>query len=240
MQLALLKYDLIRTLGWWIPTALVVWLLVLTTTAPIPNQDSWVLYLSPLAGLTTAWPLFSESSATLAYIMTRGVSRTRLFWHRWLLGICFLAVVAAVALALIALGPRWALHRAFEYNDAAFFPMIRADESQSFFELFQWSVPVFCLTSFLQVLRALLLPQRHSSLWRALRAAADFAVLLLGLYATVMVLMMLESSPYVARVAPAYALFQQAFDHGRLYLGLCALLATGCAAHIYRHIEIPA
>ncbi|MCY2962302.1 MAG: hypothetical protein NT069_01390 [Planctomycetota bacterium] len=240
MRFALLKYDLCRVLGWWIPAALVVWLIVLFDTAPLPVTESWLLVVAQLLGLATAWPLFSESSSTLCYVFTRGMTRSRIFWSRWLLGMAFLGFMTATAWALIALGPRAHMHRVFEFDDAVFFPMVRDFESSCVVEILKLSAVVYCLTAFVLTLRKLLSPRRTSSLWGGLRTARDMAILTLAFLVIWTISQSLESSPFVARVAPAYALFEKAFWYWNPFFWLAAALCTWSAAHIYRHLEIPA
>ena len=240
MNLTLWKFDALRLMPLWMLCAAAVLLAVVTETAPLGAWAGWVPWAGAVLGIASGWRLFADAPATRAYLFTRGLSRSRIFWNRWLLGLVGLALATGLAAAAIGLGARDLCHRALGYEDAIYYPMIRMFEFRCLPALFGTEVFAYCLTIFAVVWRARVTSKRSSSLGGALRRTRDFAALGLGALA------MWVAVQYVVEVAipeTGAPLVERLWGSPAcqfMYLVLWPLVATWAAAHAWRHQEIPA
>ena len=154
MNLTLWKFDALRLMPLWMLCAAAVLLAVVTETAPLGAWAGWIPWAGALMGIASGWRLFADARATRAYLFTRGLSRSRIFWNRWLLGLVGLALATGLAAAAIGLGARDLCHRALGYEDAIYYPMIRMFEFRRLPALFGTEVFSYCLTIFAEIGRA--------------------------------------------------------------------------------------
>jgi hypothetical protein len=240
MNRTLWKFDGLRIAALWLPAAAAVLYFVLSETAPLGEWSFNIEASAAVLGAVTAWRLYSGSAAVRCYLFTRGLSRSRIFWNRWALGMSGTIFVTGLAWLLIICGARATWHRAWGDYDAAYYPMIQFFELRCLPALFGAAATAFCLTAFVVVGRALAITRRSASAWTALRSTRDVIALGMGAMATWYAIEFLISGDDWATAIPAYLTICQSPLCQIVYLVLCPALATWGAAHAWRHLEIAA
>ena len=240
MNRTLWKFDIIRVAALWLPAAAIVLYFVLSETAPLAGWSFNIDASAAALGAVTGWRLFSGSAAVKGYLFTRGVSRSRIFWNRWLLGLTGVAGITGIAWILIVCGARAGWHRWMNDYDAVYYPMIQMFEVRCLPALFGSAATAFCLTTFVVVLRSLALTRRGASAWTALRSTRDVVALGLAILATwYCAALLVEGDDSGIYFPAALAVIQSSLCQWA-YLVICPLLATWGAAHAWRNLEIPA
>jgi hypothetical protein len=240
MNRTLWKFDALRIAGLWLPAAAAVLYFVLSEIAPL---ESWSFSIDASAaalGVVTGWRLFSGSAAVRGYLFTRGLSRSRIFWNRWFLGMFGIAFVTVAAWLMIACGARAAWHHGMGEYGAAYYPMIQMFELRCLPALVGTAATAFCLTTFVVVGRSLAITRRSASAWTALRSTRDVIALGLGAMATWYALQFLISDGDWGASLPMYLAVCRSPFCQMAYLVVCPALATWGAAHAWRYLEVPA
>lgn len=238
MNLTLLKFDIFRVFVWWLPCVCSVWLLVLFEPVPLGRWDVWVILSAAVLGAISAWRLFTDPHGTRTYIFTRGLSRGRLFWNRWGLGISGLLFVALGAVVLTASDARGAMSRWQQSPNALYYPMIRPFEIAIVPTLLGVAVLAYCATAFLVIRGGLEIPRSPSvwrGIWRSVGASFAVALIILAFVVATEVVVDDDGTPILFRISPV--LFRPGMMR-TLYLTLCPALATWGAAHAYRNLEV--
>lgn len=240
MNLTLLKFDVLRVAPYWLACAGAVLLAVLTEQAPLSTWGGWIAPAGAVLGIVSGWRLFADPPSTRAYLFTRGLSRSRIFWNRWLLGFAGIVLVTGLATATIVLGARDVCHRALGYEDAIYYPMIRRFELRCLPALFGMAALGYGVTIFAVVWRSLVTSKRGSSLGSAVRRMRDFAALSLSVLATLLIVEYLADDIGIEKLVWPFVSIWSSPAWQLAYLTICPLLMTVAAAHAWKHQEIPA
>lgn len=240
MNWTLWKFDLIRLVGLWLPAALIVFLFVLTEKAPIDGSTWSITGSAALLGSVSGWLLFADPPSTQVYLFTRGLSRERIFWNRWCLGMAGIVLVTGAAGVLIGGGLRAEWHRRWDFADAIFFPLIQRFEWRCLPMLFASATLAFCLSAFATVRRCLAQNRRGSIVGFAVRRAVDAVGLAFAGFIMLGAIAQLGfTSNDDVRVA-SYQACWQASNLPLVFLLIAPVVATWGAAYGYRRMELSA
>jgi hypothetical protein len=239
MNWTLWKFDLIRLVGLWLPATVIVLLFVLAANAPLDTTTMPIIGSAALLGIVSGWLLFADPPSIQVYLFTRGLSRQRIFWNRWCLGMAGIVLVTALAAVLIGGGTRAEWHRRWEFADAMFFPLIQRFEWRCLLTLFSSATLAFCLSAFATVRGCLTQDRRGLIIGFTVRRAVDAVGLVLAAW---VMLAAIDSEFTLGQDSgvASYDLFWQTSSLPLLYLVVAPALATWGAAYGYRRMELPA
>ncbi len=94
---------------------------VLARPTPLGSGDIIAAGGGLLQGWFVAWRIFGDRDSTRAFVFSRSFGRSRLFWHRWALGMALQGLTLLLVLGTIAIGARSWLHH---YN-SPWYPMVK-------------------------------------------------------------------------------------------------------------------
>jgi hypothetical protein len=106
MWRAVWRIELRKTVPYYAVAVAALVVYVLLRQAPLGSGDLGSLALSALVGAWLADSVFLDAPGTGAFIFSLPVTRRRLFWYRWSLGIGLIAAGEAVVLIVILSGLR--------------------------------------------------------------------------------------------------------------------------------------
>lgn len=173
---SLIKLDLRKVLPVYLVIAVATAYFILITRDVLDSTDVFVGTLALVQGWMLAWLVFRDPHHTQAFIFSRPWSRTRIFWHRWGLGMVLQMLTVAVIYTLLATGARAGLHR----HDLPYFPMVQRFEFSILWPLGFVSLITFHLVMFLMLRRMALESQFHW--WKQPLIKIVLILILIGIF----------------------------------------------------------
>jgi len=117
------KIELRKTLPWFLGWLVIILVYALLRSAPFRSIDLMPVLLGAGLGATLAGRLFGDTRGTEAFVFSLPLSRARLFWYRWLLGLACQGLTLLALLGLLALGARQAVQTGLFRSP--WYPMVR-------------------------------------------------------------------------------------------------------------------
>lgn len=161
-NLVLWRYDVRRALPFWGTSLVCLAILTLLPEGPLSLGDADGVFESAggLLGILLAWRLFADTGHTQAFVFSRGLSRTQLFWDRWMLGMSLIAIHAGVVWLVLVSGLRSAWRQLLDGVDAPVYPLVAPYETVVIPPFWIASTVAFVITTLLITLRGLQKPSR--------------------------------------------------------------------------------
>jgi hypothetical protein len=165
LNFVLWHYDARRALPVWGAALALLSFLTLLPEGPLTGGDTHWQFAWPggLAGILIAWRLFADTGHTQAYVFSRGLSRSQLFWNRWLLGMTLLALQAGTVWLVLVSGIRSGWRQLLDGADAPVYPLVAPYETVVIPSLGIASMLAFAVATLLMALRGLQNPSRVAS-----------------------------------------------------------------------------
>lgn len=154
MNTTLLWYDLRRLTPVWLFVTFVVLIVELCLPAPLNESPFQFLIATQLPVVFTTL-LLSERSSNECFVLTRGMSRRRVFWNRWLLGFAAIAVASGLVWVLAKSGLRETLHTYTEWSAAGLYPAAAVFEPGTAWTLLKFGAVSHALLAFVLVTQRL-------------------------------------------------------------------------------------
>jgi hypothetical protein len=123
MWRAIWRIELRKTVPYYLSMPTVAVLYVLMRQAPLGCDDQWPFSVAIFMGMWLAQRIFRDASGTEAFVFSLPLSRTRLFWYRWTLGVGMVALTGAAVGVVIATGLRETVQTGL--YDSVWYPMVR-------------------------------------------------------------------------------------------------------------------
>jgi len=195
---------------------------VLFKPRPLYSVDFAGGGLGLLQGTVLAWFIFRDSAGTESFILSRPLTRGRLFGHRFGLGIGLQSVTVIVLLVLIATG----LRSHIQHYRLPYYPMIKWYEASIIAPVAVCGLIGFELTMFF-MLRGRIASAGMAT-WRKTAAR------LLVVFGVAVIILLV-----IGRVADAPTTSGGWLKHAAWgYAAVTVILTTYASAHCFRHIEI--
>lgn len=223
MMIEMLKAELRKVWMYYAIFLIVIVGYVLLLGRPLSRIDYIVAIIAIGQGWVLAWRIFSDPGATRSFLFSRPLSRRRLFFTRWALGLTLQALTIVVLFAVIAFGLRsWLQVKGY----SLYHPMVRWFELEVLWPVGLFSLLAYELQMFLK-LRAEILAHRPNR-W------VDTLVqgIVGALTALLLLVLFIQSSEIRLNPAGTFGLL--------VYVVTVTILATAASAHCYRHLEVDA
>lgn len=232
MIIALCLYDVRRMAPGVVCLVILVSACFLLTPGPLV-AGFMTSILGGVVGLVIGKVLFADSSGTVAYVCSRGLSRRRLFGNRIVLGASLIAILAVVAWCLIASGLRSAVRHEARWSDWSLYPSIAGLESAAAVDVALKGIQVFGFMSFIMVLRALTASRSERSVGASVRPFVVAGVLI------PVVLMFGLAGRFLM---PGESGLITGFPDGtlRIYVAVASFLCVAAAWWHVRNVEVEA
>ena len=216
MSIEILKIDVRKVLPYYAPFLLLTVGYVLFRKTPLGSDDEVVNLIAHLQGMVTAWVLFNDTAGTSVFILSRPLSRVRLFLTHWGFGISLQVLTIVAVFVTIAIGLRSDIQILMQ---SPYQPMVKWYELSVLSSMALYSILSYQIAIFLK-LRLRIISVRPRT-WRNLLGTGLVVVLCLQSLNTLNVI---GFQDYVMVV----------------YAGLVPILGTLASLHCYRHLEIEA
>jgi len=230
MIMEMLKAELRKVWPYYAPFLVVMVGYILLRGQPLSKTDSIAALISIGQGGVLAWRIFSDPGATRSYIFSRPLSRRRIFFTRWALGLTLQALTIVVLFAVIASGARSWLQVKI---GSVYHPMAWWFELQVLWPVGLFSLLAYEVQMFLK-LRAEILTTRPKR-WPNILANG----VVIALTALVLLPQFLD---------PRYDQWYQTWEGAdrvvnlvlMVYIAIITILATAASLHCYCHLEVEA
>ena len=225
-----------RTTLWYLVVLLIIAGTVLLNGAPLGGEDFGLALLGAVQGWVLAFRLFTDPPGVDAFVFSRPLSRRRLFWYRWLIGLGYQALTLVVLVVLLAAGLRQGVQASV--FQSRWYPMVRWYELSVLWPVGMGSLFSFQVSCFVMLRNRLLgasEPSRASRLGRAvavgfLAAASLFGVVVLLAVAVEVVASRGGSGALVGLEASVFL----------PYLAVLTIITTLGSLHCYGRLEVEA
>ena len=227
-MMAMLKVELRKVWVYYVPFLVVIVFRALFQGKPLTKNEPVLAIMAICQGLFLALLLFRDPGVTRPFLFSRPLSRQRLFFIRWTLGLTLQVLTLIVLFAVIAFGARSWLHvKAY----SPYHPMVQWFELQVLWPVGLCSLLAYEIGMFLK-LRAEILATR-SNRWQ------DTLVQWLASALTVLLLFLPVFSSAIAPISEV--LSNRMVIFGLLaYVATITILATAASVHCYSHLEVDA
>jgi hypothetical protein len=225
-----------RTTLWYSVVLLIIAGTVLLRQSPLGSEDLGLACLGAVQGWVLAFRLFTDPPGVGAFVFSRPISRRRLFWYRWLIGVGYQALTLLLLVVLLGGGLRqqiqvWMLQ-------SRWYPMVRWYELSVLLPVGMGSLFSFQASCFVMLRNRLLgalKPRRASGFGRAVAVGFLTVVSLLGA-----VVLLGAAAEVVASRATAAT--QAEFDTSVFlpYLAVLTIMTTLGSLACYRRLEVEA
>jgi hypothetical protein len=225
-----------RTTLWYSVVLLIIAGTVLLSQSPLGGEDVGLVFLGAVQGWVLAFRLFTDPPGVGAFVFSRPLSRRRLFWYRWLIGVGYQALTLLVLVVLLAGGLRQGI-QAWMFH-SRWYPMVRWYELSVLLPVGMGSLFSFQASCFVMLRNWLLgasKPRRASGFGRAVAVGFLAAASLFG----VVVLLGAAAEAVASRGGPATL---GGFDASVFlpYLAVLTIMTTLGSLHCYHRLEVEA
>lgn len=126
MWRAIWRIELHKTVPYYVVMIAAGILYVLLRQTPLGDDDDLPCVLAVAMGAQLAARIFCDEPGTASFVFSLPLTRARLFWHRWALGVAMIAAADAAIGVVLASGLRQAVQTGI--YDSVWYPMVRWQE----------------------------------------------------------------------------------------------------------------
>lgn len=120
MNKAILQIELRKVLPWYAPLLLVTLGYVLFNPTPLVKENFMAAFLSFIQGYLVVWVIFRDKLSVESFLFSRGITRGKLFWHRWGLAVGLNLLTILIAATVISAGLRCLI-----FHNGPWHPMVK-------------------------------------------------------------------------------------------------------------------